>query len=417
MSSTGPGPAGSDSKDSSSKVPFLAFSSDSESSTVLRQFAAKQGWAESVVLQGDIDTAVAYLKSSPSPKVLCVDVASAEAAQSSLDKLADVCDPGIKVIVSGKINEYSFYSWLVDMGISNYLLKPFTLAAAEAAYNKAAEVSAPATAIASDTKKDGKIIAVIGTRGGVGATTVAVNLAWLLSHKFQQKTALLDFDAQLGTVALALDLEPGRGLREALEKPDRIDGLFMDRVMVRMDEQLSILSTEESFDENITPSAAAAEALFKQTRPKFSHIVVDVPRTLSPYTRYALGHADHIICVTEFTIMGLRESLRYFEFCRDALKTKPPIFVASRTGMAGKHQVPQPEFEKGLGQKVEYNIPFNLDAHAASTSGELLAETTKNAPIIKALQSLAAHFVDGAQTAAGDAPAKKGLMGLIKGGK
>jgi Flp pilus assembly CpaE family ATPase len=190
----------------------------------------------------------------------------------------------------------------------------------------------------------------------------------------------------------------------------------MDRVMVRLDEHLSILSTEEGLEENIGASAAAAEALFKQTRPKFSHIVVDVPRTLSPYTHHALGNADYIVFVTEFTIMGLRESLRYFEYCRDILKSRTPIFVASRVGMAGKHQMPQAEFEKGLGQKITFSIPFVLDAHAAATAGELLTETTKNAPVIKALQSLAEHFVEGAESKA-PPPKAKGLMGLIKGGK
>jgi pilus assembly protein CpaE len=408
-------PVATNSKDARPRAPFLAFTSDAESVAVLKQFAAKQGWAEAIIQQGDIDAAASYLKGSPSPAVLCVDIPSAEAAPAALDRLADVCDPGIKVIVSGKVNEYSFYCWLVEVGIANYLLKPFTLAALEAAYKKATDVPVAMAAPAAEVKKDGKIITVIGTRGGVGATTVAVNLAWLLGHKLQQKTALLDFDPQLGTVALALDLEPGRGLREALEKPDRIDGLFMDRVMVRLDDQLSILSTEESLEENVSASAAAAEALFKQTRPKFSHIVVDVPRTLSPYTRYALGHSDHIVCVTEYTIMGLRESLRYLEYCRDVLKVPPPIFVASRVGMAGKHQMPNAEFEKGLGHKIAYSVPFILDAHAAATAGELLVETTKNAPAIKALNALAAQFVEGAQ--AKELPTKKGLLGIIKGGK
>ncbi len=407
--------AGNTSKDTASRVPFLAFTNDSESAAVLKQFALKQGWGEAVILQGDIDTASAFLKTNASPKVLCVDIPSAEAAPAALDRLADVCDPGIKVIVSGKINEYSFYCWLVEVGISNYLLKPFTPAALETAYGKSVEVPAAAHAPAAEVKKDGKIISVFGSRGGVGASTIAVNLAWLLAHKLEQKTALLDFDPQLGTAALALDLEPGRGLREALEKPDRIDGLFMDRVMVRLDDQLSILSTEESLEENVAASAAAAEALFKQTRPKFSHVVVDLPRTLSPYTRYALGHSDHIICVTEYTIMGLRESLRYLEYCRDVLKVPLPIFVGSRVGMAGKHQMPQPEFEKGLGQKVAYNIPFILDAHAAATAGELLVETTKNAPAIKALHSLASHFVEGTEIK--EPQTKKGLFGLIKGRK
>lgn len=395
MSSTGSVPA--ESKGSSSKHPFIAFASDAESIAQLQQFCAARGWNNAVIHEGNIDTAAEYLKTARSPDVLFVDVLSVETAAASFDKLADVCEPGVKVIVSGKINEYSFYCWLVDMGISSYLLKPLSLANLEAAFKKATDVplAVPSAQVQQAPQVLGKVITIIGARGGSGASTVATNLAWILSHQLSQKTALLDFDPQLGTVALSLDLEPGRGLKEALEKPERIDSLFMDRVMVRVDDTLSILSTEEGIEEQIVPNEAAAEALLRQSRPKFSHIVVDVPRALTPFTRYALKHSDHIICVTELSLMGLRESVRYLEYCRDTLKVSPPIFVANRVGVAGKHQMPQSEFEKGLGAKIEYVIPLVLDAHAASTEGQVLAERTKNSPAVKAFRALAERFVEG----------------------
>ena len=405
-------------KDSQSHSAFLAFTNDSESKVVLKQFATALGWSEAIVLDGDIDTASEYLKSHPSPQVLCVDITSAEAAPAALDRLADVCNPGIKVIVSGKINEYSFYSWLVEVGISNYLLKPFTLAALETAYRKITETPVIVAAAATDVKKDARIISVVGMRGGVGATTLSVNMAWILANQWQKKTALLDFDPQLGTVALALDLEPGRGLRDALEKPERIDGLFMDRVMVKVDDNLSILSSEEGIEEFINPGEAAAEALIKQTKPKFSHIIIDMPRSLAPFARYGLKHADTIICVTEYTIMGLRESLRYLEYCRDTLKVATPMFVATRVGMGGKHQMPQAEFEKGLGQKIAFNIPFVLDAYAAATAGEILVAKTKHAATNKSFHALAAHFVDDAEAKKEPQNKKaKGLLDFLKGGK
>lgn len=409
--------AGSAAGGSNKRHPFIAFVSDAESSAQLQQFGAGKGWSSAVVQQGDIEAAITYLKNSPSPDVLLIEVASAESAPAAFDRLADVCEPGVKVIVTGKVNEYSFYCWLVDMGISSYLLKPLTVAALDTAYKKATDIlpAAPVTAAAQAAQAASKVISIIGARGGSGATTVATNLAWLLSHQLNQKTALLDFDPQLGTVALSLDLEPGRGLREALEKPERIDGLFMDRVMVKVDDNLSILSTEEGIEEQITPNEGAAEALFRQTRPKYTHIVVDVPRALSPFTRFALKASDHVICVTELSLMGLRESLRYLEYCRDVLKIAPPIFVANRVGVAGKHQMPQSEFEKGLGAKVEYTIPLVLDAHAAATEGKVLAEKTKNSPAVKAFHTLAQRFVEAADGAPKKAE-KGGMLSFMKKG-
>ena len=114
--------------------------------------------------------------------------------------------------------------------------------------------------------------------------------------------------------------------------------------------------------------------------------------------------------------MGLRESLRYLDYCRDALKVPPPMFIANRTGMAGKQQMPQAEFEKGLGAKMAYNIPFVLDAHAAATAGQILAETAKNTPASKALYAMAAHFVPGMEVKEPQGKLK-GLLKLVKGEK
>ena len=397
------------------KLPFLAFTSDSETIAILRQFAEKNGWAEAIINSGDINSAIEYLKTNKSPKVLFVDIASADNMAELLDELANFCDSDVKVIISGKVNEYSFYCWLMEFGVSSYLLKPFNINALEKAYNKAINenivnvVDAPPA-----TENKTKVISVIGARGGVGATTICVNLAWIIANHFGQKTALLDFDPQLGTVALALDLEPSRGLRDALEKPERIDSLFMDRVMIKIDEYLSVLSTEEALDDNIIIGELAAQALLKQVRNKFSFVIIDLPRIISPFTRYALKNSDHIICVSEYNIMGLRESLRYLDFCKDNLQTSIPLFIANRVGLAGKHQMPQAEFEKGLGQNISFNIPFALDANAASISGEIFAETAKNAPATRELHAIAAHFVG----EAAEKPATKlGLLAGLFGGK
>jgi pilus assembly protein CpaE len=400
-------------KTGSSNIPFIAFSLNGESTVILKQFVTSHGWAEGVVHSGDIDTAVEFMKTNTSPKVLFVDINSQEKISASLDALADVCDPSIKVIISGKVNEYSFYCWLIEVGVSSYLLQPFTLNALEAAYIKACEVPVPHTPVAAESTKKAKIITVIGARGGVGATTICVNIAWILANRLQQKTALLDFDPQLGTVALSLDMEPGRGLREALEKPDRIDSLFLDRVMVRVDDYLSILSTEENLAETITASESAAEVLFKLCRQKFQYIIIDLPRVLSPFTRYALNHADQVLCVTEYSIPALRESLRYLEYCRDTLKVKPPVFLANRVGLAGKHQMTQEEFEKGLGAKIMFNVPFVLDAHAAATSGDVLAETAQNAPATKVLTALSEYFAE-MQIKAQPKNALGGLLSFFK---
>ncbi|MEI7668788.1 MAG: hypothetical protein WCJ33_01740, partial [Pseudomonadota bacterium] len=116
--------------------------------------------------------------------------------------------------------------------------------------------------------------------------------------------------------------------------------------------------------------------------------------------------------VTEYNILGLRDSLRYFEYFRDILKSKLPIFIANNVGKAGKYQMPQEEFEKGLGSKILFNIPFGQEVYETATSGEVMAENKKNSPISKALQQIADylsnHEVSSNQT-------KSNLFSFLKG--
>ena len=396
------------------RAPFMAFCTDADSLQVLRQYAESNKWSANCIQQGNAETAASTLKNQPTPLVLLVEIPSAQEAPAMLDKLADVCDPSVKVIVSGKINEYSFYTWLLDIGIANYLLQPFSLPSLQALHTK---ISQPVSAtVASDVKKEGQVISVIGTRGGVGSTTIAVNLSWILSHHHMQHVALLDLDPQIGTVAMALDLEPGRGLRDALEKPDRVDSLFMERVMVRYDDHLSILSAEEPLEEMIITNEAAAEAILRETKKKYSHVVIDVPRQMTAFTRHALKISDHVIVITETTVPGLRDALRLSDYCREVLKIKTPIFVANREGVAGKYHMSKAEFEKGLSQPLSHTIPFVLEAYASTNTGEVLVESHKNSSVIKVVHQMADRFVEGAEASQESKPAK-GLLSLFKGGK
>ena len=399
---------------SGARPPFMAFCSHAESLSVLGQFAQANKWPEACIQKGDATTAAEYLKSNPTPQILFVEVPSAKAAPDLLDKLADVCDPNVKVIVSGTINEYSFYTWLVDIGIANYLLQPFTMSALQAIYDKALTPTT-SSVLVGDAKKEAKVISIIGTRGGVGSTMLAVNLSWILAKQHKQKVALLDLDPQVGTVAMALDLEPGRGMRDALEKPDRIDSLFMDRVMVRYDDNLSILSAEEPLEEMIISSEAASEALIRETRKKFSHVIIDVPRQMSPFTRHVLKTSDTVIVLTETTVPGLRDALRLSDYFKDHLKIRQPLFVANREGVAGKHHMSKSDFEKSLGAEISYVIPFVMDVYGATNTGEALLESSKNAPVVKVIVQLVARFVDGADIH--EAKPKKDWLSLLKGGK
>lgn len=395
----------------SNQALFLAFANDAADVDTLKKYAVSQQWPDNCVTQGDIRTATAFLKDNPSPRLLLVEVSgAAKEAMDLLGGLSQVCDPDTKVIVIGTINEYSFYRTLMDMGISSYLLRPLTNEMLADAFEKSMERKIVA---GKPEKAPAKIIAVMGTRGGVGATTLCINLAAVIADLSKKEVALVDIDPQEGSIALMLDLEPGRGFREALEKPDRIDSLFIERVMSRPIKHLSVLAAEESFTEKVAISDQAANLLIKEMKDKFDVIVLDIPRHLRTFSRKCLEQADHVVLVTELSLLSLRDTLRLQDMMRESLKMKPPLVVANRVGHS-KHDMKMADFEKGVNDKVSFSIPFAPDIFIPPST-EIPALKFKSAVSMKGLYQLAERLEPEAKSLLAVVKEKKGFS--LLGGK
>lgn len=384
-------------------VPFLAFATDGKDQETLKRFAEAHGWKE-CVHAGDIRTAAQFLKDNAPPLLLVVEITSAAEAKVQLDALSEVCSPDTKVIVIGTINEYSFYCWLMEIGISSYLLRPLTDQVLEGAHGKSVE---PTAAAAAAAKAPGTVVAVIGTRGGVGATTLSINLAGILAETTKKKTALVDVDPQEGSVALAMDLEPSKGFREALEKPDRIDSLFLERVMHKHGSHLSILSAEETLQDKLTIHESAADALLKELKTQFPLIVIDMPRHISAFNQKCMAQADHIVLVTEMTLLGLRDTLRLSDMMRD-MRLKTPIIVANRVGLSAKNAVSKEDFEKGVNAKLAYTLSFTPDVFM-QIGHDIPAVKLKNNATTKPLYQLAQQLVPGAKVKEEKGKTEKGF--------
>lgn len=393
------------------QAPFLAFVSDSKDIETLKAFAESQQWPDSCIMQGDVKTATEFLKTHSPPVLLLVEIPSAAETPPLLDALAEYCSPETKVVAIGIVNEYSFYCWLMEVGIFSYLLRPLTKQMLESTYQKAVEKP---LLTGKPEKQPGKIIAVLGSRGGVGATTIALSLAGIIADLAKKQVALVDVDPQEGSIALTLDLEPSRGFREALEKPDRIDSLFIERVMSKPNKYLSILSSEESLQDKFPIHEEASDALLKEMREKFDVIVLDVPRHLNDFSRKCLAMADHVVLVTELTLLNLRDTLRMNDLIRESLKMKqPPLIVANRVGLAPKMAVKQADFEKGIGSKVDFMIPFSPELYMQITTDISVLKFKEHAAA-RPMYQLAERLVPEAKTLLASLKQKKGFS-LFKG--
>jgi pilus assembly protein CpaE len=122
-------------------------------------------------------------------------------------------------------------------------------------------------------------VTITGVRGGVGASTIAVNLAWHLGKRANRHTVLVDADLYRGSCALLLNAKSGAGLRTALETPQRIDELFIERSSQAVTERLHVLSGEENLLEPVKYEAGAAGRLIETLRRRYNFIIIDAPFT------------------------------------------------------------------------------------------------------------------------------------------
>ena len=234
------------------------------------------------------------------------------------------------VIAAGQVNDVRLYRDLVASGIQDYLLKPFSADQLRDAFANAQMTISGPRMIETVNEKPNVMAAVIGVRGGVGASTIATSLAWLMGDKGGRSTALLDLDVHFGTGALALDLEPGRGLTDAIENPSRIDGLFIERAMVRANDKLCVLSAEAPINQPMMTDGSAFYQLQEEIRHAFEGTVIDLPRNMLVQYPHLLGDVHVVIVVVEFTLAGTRDAIRILSWLKANAPQARVIVVANR---------------------------------------------------------------------------------------
>ncbi|MGI9435951.1 MAG: AAA family ATPase [Geminicoccaceae bacterium] len=363
---------------------FLAFCADSTTYSAVDRIVGEMMLAHASIRKGGVKDAVKYLSEHASPKLLMVDIAGSDLPLSDIDRLADVCEPGVTVIAIGERNDCGLFRDLLHHGVADYLVKPLSAPLVQRAISHVAENVDGSRA----NSKLGKLVAIQGSRGGVGATTLATNLSWIVAQQRRRRVALVDLDLQFGTVALALDIEPSHGLREALENPDRIDGLFMDRVMTQHSDRLFVMSAEEGLDETLLIDFGAIELLLSELRSKFHYVIVDLPRSATPATHQILEHATDLVLVTDFSLAGMRDTMRTMGFLPTINASCNATIVVNRVGEHKQGEMPRVEFEKGIGRGVDLVLPFDAKTVAKATNfGQPIA--AGKGPVAKGLGEIA----------------------------
>ena len=336
------------------------------------------------IRRGDIRAATRGLRREESPRVLLVELPEDGNALEMLDDLAHVCAPDTKVMVIGPRSDIAFYRELTQaMGVSEYLHTPITRDTVARLLGPHVVGVAPTQA----RERGGRIVTVLGARGGVGTTTIAVSLATQLSEATRGHVALLDLHLQRGTTALVLGVKPGGGLRVALEEPERIDQLFLERVSIPVGDRFRLVAAEEPLQSTPAPVTAGVERVISLLRRKFNHVVVDVPVPTPAAMRVLLSEAAQRVVVMGPDIASLRDAVALRTMLDERAGPSRTLTVLNRNGAPGSLKLPL--LQEGLGGKPDVIIPDLLPLTRATMLGK--SPLRVSSVFQKAIQTLTAE--------------------------
>jgi len=374
---------------------FEAYVCDDDTTQALVPILNERDWNPSLIKKGGIENAIRTLATDTSPKFLFVDLSKSAAPMDDMNALAEVCEPGTMVIAIGKENDIGLYRNMIGSGVQEYLVKPVTtdqirecILVAENTLRMTSETVAPVV----ETQTD-KLVAVVGMRGGVGASTIVSSCAWIIANEMKRNTAILDMDIYFGTDALTFDLEPGRGLCDALENPSRIDGLFIERAMIRQGENLSILGSEASLNDPTYTDPSAMSHLLSELKHNFNYVIMDLPRNMAAEYPLMLSEADEIILVSDLSLPAARDIIRFLALCKNIAPETTVKVVLNKIAGAGMVEVDKKDFEASIEREIDWEIPFDPKLMVqASRAGKPLPKAAKMSKIVKILTAISAEI-------------------------
>lgn len=385
----------------SSRSALVGFTMDATAEAALRKGLSDAVSGELDIRPIRLRAAIQQLSKMPTPQTLLVDVSGEGDPLGLLAELAQVLEPDVRVLVIGDQDDRDFYRKVTrELGAAEFLYKPLIPDAVARVFG---------TAIARRTPRrsagGGMFVAVIGARGGAGATTVATNLAWHLAHNARRHTVVLDADLQMGSAALSLGVVCGSGLRVALEQPERVDELFVERSAQPVEDRLHMLGATEELNAKIVMASGAVATLLGALGRRYNTIIGDVPFRPMEFNQDLLDQAQQRVVVMQPTLASVREVLRLLALPVGSEQARRPILVLNRAGRPGGLTAAQ--VQHALGTTPDVVIPdMPRPIEAAATLGKPAAATVK--PVAASIAKLA-HEIAG--TGEGDGPRRWRLFG------
>lgn len=358
------------------------------------------------VHMGGLPTAIDFYQSAATPNLIILE-SREEPKQllASLEKLAEVCDQTTRVVVIGHYNDVGLYRELMRSGISEYVVAPISMA----------DIVSVISGIFVDPEAEpiGKSIAFIGAKGGVGSSTIAHNVGWAMSTLFTSEVVVADMDLAFGTANINFDQDPAQGIAEAVFAPERIDEVYLDRLLSQCAERLSLLAAPSTLDRTYDFDAEAFAQIIDTAQRSAPALILDVPHIWSGWSRTTLTHADEVVITATPELANLRNAKNMVDMLRKLRPNDPPPrLVINQSGVPKRPEISVEDFSEPLGIEPIAVIPFDPQLFGnASNNGRMLGEMEAQHAIVHTINEMA-HVLTGRAEAK---PRKKsGLEGLLE---
>ena len=353
------------------------------------------------VKMGGIAAAVEAYRNAPTSNVIIIESENPGAdLMGGLDALAEVCDAGTRVLVIGHHNDVLLYRELLRRGISDYLISP--VGVVDVVRSVCGLFSAP------DAKPVGRVIAVIGSKGGVGASTIAHNVSFSIARDLQLDTVVGDLDLGFGTAGLDFNQDPPQGIADAVFSPDRIDTAFIDRLLSKCTDQLSLLAAPATLDRVYDFASEAFDSIYDSLRASVPCTVLDVPHQWAGWTKHTLIAADDILVVAAPDLANLRNTKNLLDLLRAARPNdRRPCYCLNQVGIPKRPEISPADFAKAIESEPVAVIPFDPQTFGtAANNGQMIAELSSSHRAADSFRQLA-------QLLTGRPETKKGKAGLL----
>ena len=375
-------------KQNARKAAFVAFAADKQTEEMLQRFVLDNLIPYPYIGSGNIVDAIEHMKKAErSPTHLVVDLSGITMPVSDIIRLAELCQNSVTVIAIGDRNDVGLFRNLIKLGVSDYLVKPLNAELLQRALSAEPEVQVP------QSVRTGKTVSFIGTRGGVGVTSVAVHLARYLADETHRRVAYADLDPHGGMANTLLNLKPGNGLIDLLENADRLDQQFVESVMVAKSSRLYVASAAVGYDIRMNVPQHALTEMLEALSDSFHYVFVDLPQRAGPLVDEVLDASKRAYMLADRSVYSARESRRMLRYVEDR-KTPPAaaLLLNNPVSPIGA-RVEASDFTRAIGRPILQEVPFDGKAlSVAENLGEDLPSRSYSDGFAGAIAQLAANL-------------------------